>query len=146
MAVVMLPTTLIVLVGLVPSAVAFFVDTSRDRTLGPIVLPLNIAGILPLVITLWKHGHTMQESLNLLTDPMMLALVLLPSSFGWMLFNYTPHLVSGIMRRRAESRIRSLEKYQEDLVEQWSNAVTNGAITTKDKEKVDTALKDSVTA
>lgn len=144
MAVMMLPTTLVVVIGLVPSAVAFFVDTSRDRMLGPIVMSLNVAGVLPLVLKLWQHGHTMNAAVDILTEPFMMALVLTPSAFGWLLFNYTPQLVSGIMRRRAESRIRTLEKYQEDLVQQWSNAVSNGQAIAKPKDE--TTSKNSVSA
>lgn len=124
MGVAVLPTTLILVVGLVPSAVAFFADTSRERTLGMTVLTLNIAGILPLLLKLWHQGHTNQQALDILMNPMMLLFILVPSGCGWLLYQYMPYLVIGIMRRKAESRIKTLEKYQEDLVEQWGPTVT----------------------
>jgi len=123
MAVVFLPMTLVVVVCLVPSAVAFFVDTSRDRLLGPTVLLLNAAGVVPALFSLWQHGHSMGAAVGIVTQPTILLIALLPSGLAWMLFNYTPFFVSSILRRKAEMRIRAIEKYQEAMVKEWGPEV-----------------------
>ncbi len=126
MAVVLLPTTIIIMIGLVPSAVAFFVDNSRERLLGSTVLSLNVAGVLPAVLRLWKTGHHMDNAIAIITQPSVLTMILVPSGIGWLLYIYTPQIASKLVRKRAESRIRALEKQQKELIEQWSPAVTNG--------------------
>lgn len=126
MAVILLPTTIVIMVGLVPSAVAFFVDNSRDRFLGFTVLAMNIAGLLPTVLRLWKTGHHMDNAISLISQPSVLTMILIPAGIGWLLYLYTPQLVSKMVRKRAEARIRHLEKQQKELIEQWSVAVTNG--------------------
>lgn len=126
MAVIMLPTTIVIMVGLVPSAVAFFVDSSREKLLGTTVLSLNVAGVLPAVLRLWKTGHHMENAISLISQPSVLIMVLIPSGMGWLLYIYMPQIASKLVRKRAESRIRSLEKQQKELIEQWSVAVTNG--------------------
>lgn len=126
MAVALLPTTIIVVIGLVPSAVAFFVDGSRERLLGSTVLSLNIAGVLPAILRLWKTGHHMDNAISIITQPSVLIMILVPSGIGWLLYIYTPQIASKLVRKRAEGRMRALEKQQKELIEQWSPAVTNG--------------------
>lgn len=127
-AIFILPTTLILIVGLVPSAVAYFADSSKERTLGATVFYLNAAGVVPLLLKLWQHGHTVPFALDLLTRPMMLLLVLVPSACGWLLFQYMPYLVIGILRRKAEATIKTLEKLRAELVEQWGTKVTGDLV------------------
>ena len=124
-AVAIMPTTLIFVVGMVPTAVAYFVDNSRDRTLGPTVCFLNFAGVLPALLTLWQGSHTMSAAIDVLSQPTVILVMLLPAAIGWLLYGYTPVFVGGILRRRAESRIRALEKEQESLVTAWGPQVKN---------------------
>lgn len=128
-AIVVLPTTLIFAIGMVPTAVAYFVDSSRGRTLGPTVCFLNFAGVLPALLTLWRGSHTIGASIDILSQPTVILMMLVPAALGWLLYGYTPLFIGGILRRRAESRIRGLEKEQEALVTAWGTLVktSNGA-------------------
>ncbi len=125
-AVTMLPTTIVLLVGMMPTAVAYFVDTSRERSLGPTVLFLNFAGVLPSLFKLWQRGHALPNSLEIIMQPFSLLMMFLPAAFGWLLYFYVPMLVVGVLRRNAESRIKRIEKDQEYLAEQWGSGVTSG--------------------
>lgn len=136
-AVMVLPTTLIIVVGMIPSVVAYFVDTSKQRTLGPTVLYLNFAGVLPVLMRLWKQSPNMNNAVELLTDPFMLLMMLAPAGFGWILFICVPPMVSGILRKRAEMRIQSLENDQKKLVEQWGPEIMGNLGKTK---SADTAV------
>jgi hypothetical protein len=133
-AVKMIPTTIVVVVGMVPTAVAYFVDTSREKGLGQVVLWLNFAGVLPALLRLWQSGHTVSNAMDIITQPIMLAVILFPAAIGWMLYAYVPYLVIGVVRRKAETRIKTLEKYQQDLVEQWGVSVAGGALQPKPPE------------
>lgn len=131
-AVSMLPTTLVIVVGMMPTAVAYFVDTSNERSLGPTVLFLNFSGVLPALFRLWQSGHTVDRALDLILQPTMLLIMYLPAAFAWLLYMYIPVLVSGVLRRKAEQRIRRIEKDQDYLVEQWGSAVGQSVIGTGD--------------
>lgn len=130
-AVKLMPTTLIVVIGMIPTAVAYFVDSSRDKTLGPVVLCLNFAGVVPALLKLWQQGHTMNNAMDIITQPIMLAIMLFPAAIGWMLYSYVPYLVIGVLRRKAEARIKTLEKYQQELVDQWGVSVAGSALKTE---------------
>lgn len=129
-AVMLMPTTILVVVGMLPTAVAYFVDTSRERALGPTVLCLNFSGVLPALLQLWQQGHTVDNALNTLMQPINMVFMLIPAAFGWLLFAYVPYLVIGFIRRKAEARMKSLEKYQQDLVGQWGDAVSGAKVET----------------
>lgn len=127
-AVAMLPSTIILLLGMIPTAVAYTVDSSRERALGRVVMCMNFAGTLPCLLKLWQQGHTVANALDIMTQPIMMALILIPTAFGWMIYSYVPYLVVGIVRRKAEARIRTLTKFQDDLVEQWGPGVAGNVI------------------
>ena len=122
-AIAFLPTTIVVVAGMLPTAVAFFVDTSRQKTLGPTVLFLNFAGVFPSLMKLWHEGHVVSNAIEILMEPYMMLIILMPASFGWLLFNYVPVIVASIIRRNAEGKIKNLEKEQEYLVEQWGGVL-----------------------
>lgn len=126
MAVALLPTTIILVIGLIPSAVAYFVDGTRERLLGTTVLSLNVAGVLPAILRLWKTGHHMDNAIAIITQPSVLTMILIPAGLGWLLYIYTPQIASKVARKRADLRINHLEKQQKDLIEQWSITVTGG--------------------
>jgi hypothetical protein len=125
-AVAILPTTLIIVVGMVPTAVAYFVDNSRDRTLGPTVCFLNFAGVLPALLRLWEENHIIDSAIYILSKPTVILIMLLPAALGWLLYAYTPIFIGGILRRKAELRIKSLEKEQEKLIANWGLLVKSG--------------------
>jgi hypothetical protein len=58
MAVVFLPTTILLVVGMLPTLVAALVDRTRERVLGMTVGSMNLAGCTPFVIELWSGEHT----------------------------------------------------------------------------------------
>lgn len=147
LAVVLLPTTVVIAVGLVPAAVAFFVDSSRERLLGSTVLCMNAAGVLPAVLRLWKQGHNMDTAIQIITQPIILTVILVSSGVGWLLYIYTPQFVGKLVRKRAEMRIRALEKYQKELVDHWSPAVAAGILVDETNDKSDKARdKESLSA
>ncbi|MDB5477527.1 MAG: hypothetical protein JWM96_22 [Alphaproteobacteria bacterium] len=145
MAVKLLPTTLVIMIGLIPTAAAYIADTSKARDLGATVLAMNVAGMFPALLKLWHGPHTSPRALEIMTQPLMLLMVLIPAGFGWLLFYFVPYLISGLMRRKAEARIKSLEEYQEELVTKWGSEVTylgnpaNAAKPGKSDEALDAA-------
>lgn len=122
-AIAVLPTTIVFALGMIPTAVAYFVDSTRERALGRVVLCLNFAGVLPSLLKLWQKGHNVNTALDIMTQPIMLAMALLPAAFGWLLYFYVPYLAVGIVRRKAEARIRTLERYEQELIDQWGPPV-----------------------
>jgi hypothetical protein len=58
-------------------------------------------------------------------QPYMMLIILLPTGFAWILYSYVPLLVSSIVRRNTETRIKNFEKEQEYLVDEWGSVLVH---------------------
>src|SRR5690606_21486032 len=97
----LMPTTLIVVVGMLPTAVAAFVDNSRERLAGLTLGCMNFAGVMMPLMELWKTGHTVDIAVSILVQPYMLLVMYGGAAIGLLLYINTPLMVSGILRRQA---------------------------------------------
>lgn len=119
----LLPTTMIIMIGLLPTAVATFVDNSRERLAGLTVGCMNVAGVLPPLLALWHDGHTVENALRILTQPYMLLLMYGGAGVGLLLYINTPLMVSGLLRKQAAFRLKAIERQRNDLREEWGPEV-----------------------
>lgn len=119
-----LPTTIIVIVGMLPTIVAIFVDSGKERLAGLTVGCMNIAGVLMPVMALWDKGHTVENAIHILSQPYMLLVMYGGAALGALLYINTPLMVSGLLRRQAAYRLKMIEKQCEDLREEWGPEVT----------------------
>jgi hypothetical protein len=76
-AILLMPTTLIIAVGMLPTAVAIFVDNSRERLAGLTLGCMNFAGVMVPLLQLWKSGHSVDIAISILVQPYMLVVQLL---------------------------------------------------------------------
>ncbi len=130
-----MPTALLVAVGMIPSLVAYIVDRDPDKTAAMTVAPLNICGILPFTMDMWKHQHTMQAATQALADPLTWLVMYGAAAIGWALYFLVPPIVTNFEVMRAEARIETLIGKKKDLVEEWGpeTAMTDEALIEKHK-------------
>ncbi|MEI6559540.1 MAG: hypothetical protein WCO00_14140 [Rhodospirillaceae bacterium] len=114
-----MPTALLFSVGMIPSLVAYIVDRDPDKTAPLTVAPLNVCGILPFVMEMWKHQHTMQAATHFLGDPMTWLVMYGASAIGWALYFIVPPVVTNFEVMRAQGRIEALGAKRKDLIEEW---------------------------
>ena len=122
-----LPTGLLLLVGLLPTAAAFASDTHPDKTTARPVLYLNLAGLLPALKTLWLGGHDLAALASLRGDPWTLVLAYGAAAFGFALARTIPYAVLLVLEARAAATMKQLADRQEALREAWGDAVVEEA-------------------
>jgi hypothetical protein len=122
-----LPTGLLLLVGLLPAAVAFMSDIHPEKTTARPVLCLNLAGLLPALKTLWLGGHDIRALASILGDPMTLLLAYGAAAFGFALARTIPYGVLLTLEAKAAATIKLLEARQEELRAAWGDAVAEEA-------------------
>lgn len=120
---VVLPTTLLLLVGMVPTIAALM--SSRDEGIyrGVTVGVMNFAGCLVPLLVLWTNNHSIGQTTALLTDPFNYVIMYGAAALGWGVFYAVPPTVLGIMRWYYEMDIKRQEKIQKDLVKEWGDDV-----------------------
>lgn len=125
-ALVVLPTTMIFGVGLIPAIVALATDRDPEKSAAITVGSLNFCGCMPFAIDLWKTGHTVGAAMAKLADPFTWLIMYGAAGAGWMLYFTVPPLVASAEIGRAEKRIDVLKKKRVSLIQEWGPDVSNG--------------------
>jgi membrane protein YqaA with SNARE-associated domain len=124
MSAVFLPTAFLLMIGLLPTVVAFFVDTDKRKTRFMTVGAVNLAGCSPFLMDLWTTGHTMSRSLSIILDPMAVVVIYAAAVVGYMIDWGMGTLVAGFLYERGKSRKTAIEKQQAEMIERWGKEVT----------------------
>lgn len=119
------PTAMVIAIGMLPTFVAFAIDRTRGRWAAQCVGAPNFAGVLPFVIDLWLHGHSVNTAERILTDPFSLSSMYGGAAIGWLLFVCVPVITNRIFRVLAQRRVVDLRARQKKLLEEWGDNVAN---------------------
>lgn len=124
LAVVFLPTTILLLIGMLPTVVAFFVDRTPERLKGLTVGCLNFAATFPFLMELATRGHTPDIALQMVTNPRSVSVMYSGALCGYLLEAGLAISVSKIMVQQAKARLKKLKNDQGKLIAKWGPEVT----------------------
>lgn len=122
-AVLFMPTTILLVVGMLPTVVAAIIDRkggARAITVGA----LNLCGCIPFLMDLWTKGHTTSLAVTLITDPLTIIVMYAAASIGYMIDWALSGIVATILVQRSTSRMEAIRKRQAELVARWGKEVT----------------------
>ena len=122
-AVLFMPTTILLVVGMLPTVVAALIDRkggARAITVGA----LNLCGCIPFLMDLWTKGHTTELAVSLITDPLTIIVMYAAAGIGYMIDWALSGIVATILVQRSMSRMEAIRKRQAELVERWGREVT----------------------
>jgi hypothetical protein len=128
----MFPTIILVLAGMLPTLVAFFVDKDREHSSATAIGALNCAGITPFVIDLWIKGQSMSAVFQILSDPSSWLIILGAAAIGQVIVSVVPQAMATVTFAHSELRIKTLKHNLELLKNSWGPDVG----TTKPIEKL----------
>ena len=120
---VLLPTCLVLLIGMLPTAVAFMIDRSRDKSLTITVGLLNFCGTLPGIIDLWSKAQAYDAAVAVATDPMSLLMAYAAAALGWLVFFALPPVVGTFYSVVTRQRIHAIQRRQVVLIDSWGEEV-----------------------
>ncbi|CAO3430680.1 hypothetical protein [Azospirillum doebereinerae] len=118
-ALIVLPTSILFGIGMIPTIVAYVVDRDPDKSAPITVGGLNFCGCMPFAIDLWKHQHTIAAAGKIFTDPLSWLVMFGSAAVGWGLYYGIPPLVAGMEIARAEKRLEVLKGKKVALVQEW---------------------------
>ena len=114
-----LATVPIVLLGMIPTAVAFFVDRNPHKAAAISVAGTNFAGVAPFVAVLWRGPNTLYHSIAILSDVYSWLAMYGAAALGWLLFLALPPIATAILNIFSAQRIAGLEAQQAKLRDEW---------------------------
>lgn len=124
MGILFLPTSIILAIGMLPTFIAMLVEDDADHTAPITVGAMNFAGVMPFIILLWQRGQTLNNALNLMTEPVNWLVMYGAALGGWIVYFVLPSFVAVWATLRAEFKIRELKALQEKLQKEWGPDVT----------------------
>jgi hypothetical protein len=126
LALVLLPSTIVLLAAMVPTLVARIVDPAPGRQLTITVGSLNFAGALWFMHDLWSAGQSFSAIVPTLSDMIGWLASLVGAGMGWAIYSLMPILTRSIATTKSNLRLSRVRKSQEELVEQWGDPVRSG--------------------
>ncbi|WP_042701565.1 hypothetical protein [Azospirillum sp. B506] len=118
-ALIVLPTSILFGIGMIPTIVAYVVDRDPDKSAPITVGGLNFCGCMPFAIDLWKHQHTIGAAAKIFADPLAWMVMYSAAAVGWGIYYGIPPLVAGMEVTRAEKRVEVLKQKKVSLVQEW---------------------------
>lgn len=123
----LLPTCVVLLIGMMPTAVAFMIDRSRSKHLAITVGLLNFCGTLPGLVTLWEEGQAYATAARVAMDAFFWLTAFGAAAIGWGIFLAMPVLVASIYSVLSGHRLGRLRDRQKHLVSEWGEEVSADA-------------------
>lgn len=112
-----------VMFGMLPSVVAYFVDTAPGKPIYKCVLTCNFAGMLPSFAEAMMTGSISATLQEMMLDPFVWFLVYGSAAGGYALIIVCRTLTLASMTISSQTRVEQLKKQQENLIEEWGPRV-----------------------
>jgi len=121
---VFMPTMMILIVGMLPTLTAVFIDRSSEKTRGLTVGALNLAGCMPFLLQVWGGQNTIDHAIEILIDPRTIIVMYCAASVGYIVDWAVSGLVATIMVQTSASRLENMGKRRAELISRWGPEVT----------------------
>jgi hypothetical protein len=118
-----LPLSMIVVVGFIPTIAMACTDKSRGRSVTVAVGALNMVGVTYLVIQLIQKGLSFDYALRLLSDPVHWLIMWGGAGLGYTLLYVIPPIVAHVLTSVSEFKIQKLKTNQDEIKKTWGKDV-----------------------
>lgn len=132
------PTLIVALVGMIPTFVAYIIDTRPQRYAARTVGYMNFAGVTIVAAEMWGGDNTWQRALELISQPTNWLIMFGCAAVGWVFFYAAPPIVYAYLTVANEVKSKQLQKEQRELIKEWGDEVKTDA---PDVESDDAAPK-----
>lgn len=118
-----MPTSFLLLVGLIPSWVAIFIGAITRGTRPATVVAMNLAGCMPFVMKLWSQGHTFENAVYIISDAQVITIIYTAAFFGYLIDWVVTGLVASYLYQKGKGRMKAIKKRQDELIKSWGEEV-----------------------
>ena len=123
LAIISMPTMVLLFFGLMPSIVALVIDRTEGRYATFCVLGMNISGLFPFLTDVWFQVHTTDMAIRIMTDAFNLLIIYGAAAFGWMLYMTLPPVITTFLSAMSQRRVAVLREKQAKIIEEWGESV-----------------------
>ena len=123
MAAVFMPTSVLLIVGMLPTIVSIFIDRSKKNSSSITIGALNFTGCVPFLLQLWSQGQAFETTISIITEPMSIVIMYAAAAIGYLLDWAMTGLVAGVVYKNGVARRAAIKKRKDDLVLRWGGDV-----------------------
>ena len=120
-----LPTVIMFFLGMLPSLVAWVIDSSKEKYATCCVSGLNFSGLFPFLMDVWFVNHSTDMAIRLVTDVFNLVVIYGSAALGWVLYVAVPPVITTFLSVAAQTRLKLLKTTQSDIIEEWGEKVAS---------------------
>jgi hypothetical protein len=110
-------------IGVLPSIVAYYTHAKHERQVFRIVLCCNLAGLIPYMAELLESGNNKALLQEYIADPRVWLVVYLSAGAGYLLVRCTRYVVQFVIEFTSATKIARLQGFQNRLLEEWGPEV-----------------------
>lgn len=122
-----LPTVLLLAFGMLPGIVALIIDRTEERSATFCVGGLNFCGVFPYLMELWVQDNNLSQSMYMLTNVFVLAVMYGGACMGWMLYLSLPPVIASFIQVMSERRLEQLRGTQRKILDEWGDEIITDA-------------------
>ena len=123
MSVVFLASTLLLLVGMLPTLIAAIIVQKKYKNKVLTIGAMNFAGCFPYLMHIWNSNDRMTSMLESLSDPLTVVVMYTAAAVGYILNHAVTRLVRVFMLHNADKKLANIEKEKSKLEERWGRKV-----------------------
>lgn len=113
-----------IIVAMLPSIVAYYVDQSDNRYTFRSIFYCNSAGVLPYLAQLIEYGPRSSNIQGVMDHPVTWLVVFGSAAGGFMLTVVTPVIAEMLVGSIHHTHVRGLQRAQKKIEKEWGNEIT----------------------
>jgi hypothetical protein len=123
-AILTLPTLLILFFGMLPTFVAFIIDRTSRKSQAICVGSMNFTGVFPSLMDLWYDtSNTYPEAVEIFSDVFVIGVMYSAAAFGYLMYMLIPPMVTTFLNVMAQRRVALLKDAQKQIIKEWGPEV-----------------------
>ncbi len=113
------------ILALLPSITAYFIDEDYDRTNFRTVFACNLAATIPTLTPMFISGLKLKhyDISSVIGSPQVWIFIYSGAAIGWCMINVSGHVARLVLDMQYKFRSASLEKTQVKLLEEWGDTI-----------------------
>ncbi len=124
-----------VVIALLPTIVAYYLDTTSSRAKFHTVFACNLSGLLPRIAEMLKEGNQSSSyTTEMMSNSMHWLTIYASAGFGWLLVFATPLFAQFIISAFNQGKISHFQSVQDRIIKEWGPEVATAFPTTNDDD------------
>lgn len=116
--------SILLLIGLLPTIVMYFVERGRTPYLTFCIGSMNVMGMIPIICVLIQKGGSFSDALSLMVTPKTWLIMYGGAAIGLSIYAMTPSFVRFFRLIFLKKQLTIAEAEQNKLIETWGDKIT----------------------